>query len=226
MFNNNLVIVTMTTWKLRINNVSTVVYSVLSGTHKPDKIILNLSIDEFPLKEDELPNSLLLLKKYTCFEINWVKENTKSFKKIIPVIQRYFKDPMAYIISIDDDIIYLPNFIQSLITKSNQYPNNYIIGEHSSISRYKNWVTTGCSCLYKPSFFSPFLWVGLKPEIIATNEDDIWYTFCLYLNKKNAVRIPFKINAYNEVYAMGKNHVYETSKTYKIISKFYSDLIL
>ena len=65
------IIVSMTSWKKRITNVKYVVSSILQGTYKPDKIILNLSTDEF--QDKHIPIVLKLLEKYTIVEINWVK---------------------------------------------------------------------------------------------------------------------------------------------------------
>ena len=74
MINNNYVIVSLTSWKKRIQNVHIILYSILSGTYIPDKIVINLSEDEFPLKETELPSELLLFKKYYI-----VKMQMKSY---------------------------------------------------------------------------------------------------------------------------------------------------
>ena len=56
------VVITMTSWKKRINDVSKTIYSLLRNTYKPRSIELNLAEEEFPLKEKELPEDLLLLK--------------------------------------------------------------------------------------------------------------------------------------------------------------------
>ena len=77
------IIVSMTSWPKRIKNVSTVINSLLNQNIKPDLIELNLSIEEFPNKEKDLPEdiNILLSKKY--IEINWEEKNTGVFKKII-----------------------------------------------------------------------------------------------------------------------------------------------
>jgi hypothetical protein len=223
MVNNELVIISMTSWKKRINNVSRVVYSILKGSILPDKIICNLSIDEFPLKEKELPLDLLLFQKTTCFEINWVKENTKAFKKIIPTIQNYFDKPNTIVISIDDDMIYPKSFIKDYITALIDN-NAYITTTHGNKSKFGNYITTGCACGYKVSFFNSFLWEGLNDEIIKTNEDDVWYTFCLKINNIKNVQILFKEITFNEIDPMGKLHLYDINTTYNTIFKYHEKI--
>ena len=55
MVNGKRIIVSMTSWKKRIQNVAKVVYSIYMNSVKPDKIELNLSSDEFINKEEDLP---------------------------------------------------------------------------------------------------------------------------------------------------------------------------
>ena len=51
----------MTSWPKRIKNVSTVINSLLNQNIKPDLIELNLSIEEFPNKEKDLPEDINIL---------------------------------------------------------------------------------------------------------------------------------------------------------------------
>ena len=61
----------MTSWKERINYVSRVLEILINNSFRPNKVILNLAIEEFPKKNKELPNNLLNLLKYDNFEIFW-----------------------------------------------------------------------------------------------------------------------------------------------------------
>ena len=61
MFNGHKVVVTMTSWTKRIGNCYQVVKSILNNTMKPDMVYLNLSIAEFPNKEQDLPRDLVQL---------------------------------------------------------------------------------------------------------------------------------------------------------------------
>lgn len=55
------IVVTMTSWTKRINNCAKVVRDVINGTKKPDAIYLNLSEEEFPGKEKDIPKELIAL---------------------------------------------------------------------------------------------------------------------------------------------------------------------
>lgn len=112
---NDKIIVTLTSYKKRINTIKDVIISILKNTLKADKVVLNLAEDEFPKKENELPLSLVdLVRSNPACEINWVKENVRQFKKLIPTLERY---PNDVIISVDDDIIYGEKFLQTLYTE-------------------------------------------------------------------------------------------------------------
>ena len=55
MLQNHKVVVTMTSWTKRIGNCASIVKSLLGNTLKPDVVYLNLSTEEFPEKEANLP---------------------------------------------------------------------------------------------------------------------------------------------------------------------------
>ena len=55
MFNNHRVVVTMTSWTKRVGNCVKVIQSVLDNTMKPDLVFLNLSLEEFPNRNKDLP---------------------------------------------------------------------------------------------------------------------------------------------------------------------------
>lgn len=120
--NHERIIVTMTSWKKRIKYVKHVVQLMKQQTLKPYKIILNLSSDEFINKNKDLPVDLLNEIDDT-FEIFWVKENTKVYKKVFPTFDRF---PNDIIVSVDDDIEYPLYFIEKLyiefIRHSGQIP--------------------------------------------------------------------------------------------------------
>ena len=64
-------IVSLTSWKKRIDIVHNAIESIMNQTVKPDKIVLNLSLDEFPSGNDELPENLTSLID-NGLEIGWV----------------------------------------------------------------------------------------------------------------------------------------------------------
>lgn len=103
-------IISLTSWKSRIDTVCKTIYSLCTqcpGFH----IVLVLSEDEFPRKESELPENLMLFVDNDLVEILWVKQNYRSMKKVIFTMNRY---PSIPIISADDDCIYTCNYAENL----------------------------------------------------------------------------------------------------------------
>lgn len=110
-YENEKVIITFTSWRKRINYVYKTLETLINQTIKCH-VVLVLSSDEFPQKEKELPESLLMMLDY--FEILWVKENTKAFKKVYPTIVKY-QNLDVPILSADDDCSYFPNYAEEML---------------------------------------------------------------------------------------------------------------
>ena len=103
------VIVSLTSYKPRINDVKYVIYSLLNQTFAPDKLILWLDEDSFPRREENLPQDLLELQKFGL-TIDWC-ENLRSYKKLIPALEKY---PDDIIVTADDDLFYRPDWLKIL----------------------------------------------------------------------------------------------------------------
>ena len=109
-YNGEKACISLTSWRARINTVSKTLYSLVSmcpGFH----IVLVLSEEEFPLMEKELPENLMLFVENELIEILWIYPNWKSFKKVLPTMDKYRDVP---VISADDDCIYTCNYAQEL----------------------------------------------------------------------------------------------------------------
>ena len=109
-YNGEKAIISLTSWKARINTVGKTLYSLLKmcpGFH----IVLVLSEEEFPKKEEELPEELMLFVDNDLIEILWVYKNYKAFKKVLFTMDKYRDVP---VISADDDCIYIINYAQEL----------------------------------------------------------------------------------------------------------------
>lgn len=201
--------VTLTSWKGRINYIHTNLEILLNNSLKPKKIILNLSIEEFPKKNLELPVELINLeKKYNNFEIFWVNKNNNVFKKLIPTLNRY-KDSL--IITVDDDIIYPKNLFKKMFKcfrkeggnnpmSFGQYYSDWningtIIHSHygaGSIVSYK-YFNNKIDEIYKYTT-KDRLNKGIKCP------DDALYTYASLLNGflyKRCERYKIKLNLYN-----------------------------
>lgn len=137
-------IISLTSWKARINTVGKTIYSLIKncpGFH----IVLCLSEEEFPKKEKELPKDLLLLGKY--FEILWVYKNYKSFKKVLFTMDKYRDVP---VISADDDCLYTCNYAEILYTAWCKHKKCVITSQGGKYENYQ-W-GRGPNTLYPPNF--------------------------------------------------------------------------
>ena len=175
--NQERIIVSMTSWAKRIENVPLVVESILRNSVKPDMVVLNLSEEEFPQKEQELPESILNLVNRGIIEIIWTPGNLKAFKKFIPTMKKY---PTDAIIAVDDDFIYPKEFIESFIEKHKQCPDSPISGNPFLVNGAQGHC--GCASLVKASYFGKYIDELLDDHILDLRMDDIFYVFCAALN--------------------------------------------
>lgn len=109
-FCNERAIISLTSWKVRINTVGKTLFSLhkmCPGFH----IVLVLAEEEFPKKEAELPENLMLFVDNDLVEILWVSRNYRSMKKCVFTMEKY---PDVPIISADDDCLYTCNYAQKL----------------------------------------------------------------------------------------------------------------
>ena len=78
-YNEEKAIISLTSWSARINTVSKTIFSLLKMC--PEfHIVLVLSEEEFPKKEKELPENLMLIVNSDLIELLWVFKNTKDLK--------------------------------------------------------------------------------------------------------------------------------------------------
>ena len=109
-------IVSLTSFPDRINDVWMVIECLKRQTVLPEKIILWLSKKQFPTKED-IPRSLWN-EEDGLFEIRMVDDDIRSHKKYYYVLEEY---PEKTIVTCDDDIFYHPKMIEKLIQSSHLF---------------------------------------------------------------------------------------------------------
>ena len=114
------IIVSLTSFPARIAKSWFAVESILQQTIHPDRIFLTLSLTQFP--DRRIPPSIQDLVS-RGLEILWVEEDTRGYKKLIPIANEF---PDSVIITIDDDAIYEPDFIEILLGASAEYPKSVI----------------------------------------------------------------------------------------------------
>lgn len=190
------IIVSLTSYPKRIVGVSRVIKSLFEQTIKADKIILWLSLLEFPEKEQSLPLDLISLKGTQAFQIHWVKENLKSHKKYYYALQKYKKD---IVITVDDDIYYSITMIQELLEAYYQFPNaivarnvRMILRQNNEIANYDMWGNCDRYILSRRHDLCAIGWGGIlyPPHIVNDRwfdrfaienncpyQDDLWLKF-------------------------------------------------
>lgn len=184
------VIVSLTTYGARINDVHLVIESLGRQYIKSNKIILWLDSTEFTI--DSIPSSLMKQIE-RGLEVRFC-ENLKSYKKLLPAIENY---PDRDIITVDDDVIYPYYFLELLLKDAEQYPKTVIcyrahkikLTANGTVDKYERWEVgtidrepgilifpTGCGGVYYPknSLFSECLKYE-KASQLASTGDDIWF---------------------------------------------------
>lgn len=180
-----MLVVTLTSWPKRINNLIKVLDSVLRNTVRPDHIYVNLSVAEFPLREQNLPQVLrMFIQVNPIVTINWVDgPNTLSFKKITPILN-YLPDD-ALIINLDDDFSIPSDLISSRLNDFKMYKGRHPITPNAH--SYVNASGAKINYYMSPtSIFGKWMlngWEGWYTEqLIATHEDDRVNTYIMYAN--------------------------------------------
>jgi hypothetical protein len=249
-FSERKVIVSFTTFPGRINSIWLVVECMLRQKFKPDKIILWLSINQFPSKE-HLPLQLLEYEN-KGLEIHLCQGDLRSHKKYYYALKQF---PNDLLITIDDDFFYPSNLISDLMELHKKYPKAICCerGHLMKVSKdilfpYNNWEylnsgrgpsfdifqTSGGGTLYPPS--------SLHPEVFnkefflehCKTADDVWLNMMSQLNSTKIIKsnnhfepIPifiksdFKLSAINV--SDNQNDVQIKKVRDFVISKFKKD---
>lgn len=182
------IVVSFTSWKKRINYCKACVENLFKQSVKPDLIYLNLSVEEFPNKENDLPKDLVELSNTEeSFIINWVDgKNTKTMKKIFPILQ-YLNDE-DIIINIDDDMLIPQDLIKSRLEDFNKYGRNFAISSNfrgdwcfCKIPNGEKIWTCACASLMQKKMLNNFDAI-LTKKIIETYTDDCVYSILAYIN--------------------------------------------
>lgn len=192
------IVVSITSFPERVYNNCTAkaIKTLLSQTIKPDFLVLWLADSQFGNRENDLPADLLDLKNYGL-NIEWC-ENIGSYKKLIPALKKYPKD---IIITVDDDICYAPDTIETLYKSYLKSPQNvhahrcgrvvikdnilknvptcYLFDKKYEAS-FLNRLTGNAGVLYPPNIFSELVFKDFQ-KILPTH-DDIWFWGMLVLN--------------------------------------------
>jgi len=245
---NPKIIVSLTSFPKRIQNVYYVIYSLMEQTLKPDKIILYLAEEQFKNKENNLPQNLLNFIQYGL-EIKWCSRDIKSYKKLIPILNDY---PNDIIITVDDDIFYQKNWLELLYKSYLKNPNcischsahRIKLNSDNDIESYNKWekrvinykasymnFLTGCGgVLYPPhSLYKDVLNEELFMKLAPT-ADDIWFWAMAVLNMtkiaivENGIFYPLPIDN-NEKGSLYEVNKYQNDIFIQNIINYYPEVV-
>lgn len=181
------VIVSLTSYGNKIQQVGLALESLMHQTIKPNKIVLSLS-EEY---KGRLP-VVLERQQERGLEVNFCKD-IRSYTKLVPTLRKY---PQSVIITVDDDIIYPIDFIEYLVKayKNNQNKVYFYYGHTITLDSrglsipYKEWTrkpAKGSSLLNLPTGVDGVLYPpGCFHEDVCKEElfleicpyaDDLWF---------------------------------------------------
>ena len=110
------IIISLTTYSTRIETVSLAIASIMHQSVKPDRILLYLDENEYNM--NNIPQ---ILKKQQNLGVEIIFcEDLKSHKKYYFAMK---DNPDAIIITIDDDVLYRSDLIESLYNSYKLFPN-------------------------------------------------------------------------------------------------------
>ena len=164
------IIVTLTTYHKRINNIPVVLDTIFSQSLPPDLVVMNLAFDEI------VPEIVQRYIDEHSIEIQRVPD-TKVYKKLIPTLKKY---PEDCIVTIDDDLLYPSGMIEDFISVHKQYPGFPISGNQEVY--YGMQCHCGCASLIKAEYLGADIDLIDDDTIKHCPCDDIVYT---YFSNKN-----------------------------------------
>lgn len=183
-------IVSLTSHGKRVQDVYLTIESLLQQSHKPDKIVLWLSAQDFD--HDDLPATLRLQMR-RGLEVEFVEEDLGPYTKFYYALKKY---PDSLILTVDDDILYPADIVDELYRAYLKQPDmihcgrahEMAVDERGEFTPYKSWFRssqeqkvslllfpTGVGgVLYFPGCFDPEIFNKEAFEKLAPRADDIW----------------------------------------------------
>ena len=199
------VIVSMTSFAKRLSEIHICLKSLINQSVKADRLIVWLGPD---VRETDITEEMHLLEQYGV-EYVFVPLDLKPHKKYYYAMQQY---PDAIIITVDDDVVYADDTIESLLKTHQKYPKavcarrvHYMAVKDNCILPYNEWkqdcrdvkktsyrlMPTGVGgVLYPPRLLSSEVLNLENIQSLCLNADDIWLKWMELLNHIPVVWTP------------------------------------
>lgn len=202
------IIVSLTSYPERFAQIHTALKSIMLQTVKPDKIIVWLDED---VKRECFTPKMHALEQYGI-EYRTMPGDLKPHKKYIHAMQEF---PDDIIITVDDDLIYAKDVIETLMKTHARYPNAVCARRvhkmtkkaDGTIASYNDWLGEYCGCdtpshaliatgvggvLYPPHCLYEKAFDEELIMALSLKADDIWLKFMELLNGTYVVWTPCK----------------------------------
>lgn len=183
------VVVSLTSFPARIDGVHQVIASLLDQSVWARKIVLYLSLSEFP--DRSVPNSLARLEG-DRFEIRFVAENLRPHKKLQYALVDF---PGTWIATVDDDRLYPVGWLSRLLDTAAESPQTIICGRgrlmrvaDGGFLPFGDWPFVelpapsfllfpvgSWGVLYSPGALDPIVSDRALLEKLAPLDDDTWH---------------------------------------------------
>jgi len=124
----NDIIISLTSIPDRMYDIHFTIFSLLTQSVKPEKIILYLGKEKFSNGEKDIPENVLIFKNFGL-EFRFV-EDIRSFTKLVPALEEF---PDKTIVTADDDIFYEKDWLKNLIETHKKYPKDIIVHKHLNV---------------------------------------------------------------------------------------------
>jgi len=207
---NKDIIVSLTSWPARIDNIPAVLDTIFAQSMPPAKVVLNLAACEFPNKE--LPIVVAEYIRANKVEIIWHDKNKKVFKKLIPTLNKY---PDVWVVSIDDDWLYPPTMIEDFWKTHLANPDQPISGNDCVLRGIK--YHCGCASMTTKKFFGSYI-EDIDEDLYANcDSDDVFYTFVCERNGYHYVQSKERYDqsgAYNSTNPYSFRPIVKNSRKY------------
>jgi hypothetical protein len=190
-------IVSLTSYPARMNEIHFTLYSLFNQSVKPDEIVLWLGEEKFPQREHDIPKEVLIFKKFGL-QILFCTD-LKPHTKLIPALSMF---PDDIIVTSDDDAYYDKDWLKILYHAYQSEPtvihchwgrhipltNSFMIKNYDcwrkalTMPSYRNFALGIAGVIYPPhSLHTDVFRNDLFTKLCPTN-DDIWFWAMSVLN--------------------------------------------
>lgn len=115
------IVVSMTSIPERINDLKYTVKSILKQSLQPDEIAINIPLKTLKGKEYIIPEWMMRISKVKLYR---PEVDLGPATKLLPTLKR--EHPDTKIMVVDDDVVYPPTLLETLVKVSNRNPNKAV----------------------------------------------------------------------------------------------------